>query len=238
MIFNYKGSFWKSFPLYLLILLIFIPFALTFSRGGYVAMLASMIVIACFKGHRIIFLPIAVFLLMMKFVLPPEIMDRILTIGSIVTPGSDVRVEAWDDRLGMWTRALYRWQKRPLLGMGPGSFDLGGVDNQYFMELATVGTIGLAIFLLIIGLILFITVRVFMQTKDPFIRNVSIGFFAGTIGYIVNGMSMSTFILIRTMQPFYVHVGLLCFVYRALVLERSGDAESGEKALSPPDFAQ
>jgi O-antigen ligase len=232
LIFNYRKQALKTIPIYLLILLILIPFALTFSRGGYVAMLASMLVLALFKGQKVVLIPILVFLFLMKFILPAEMLERIASISYVFGPSEETSVQSWDDRLGMWNRAIYRWQKHPYLGSGPGSFDLGGIDNQYVMELASIGIFGLTVFLMIIALVLYITIKVIRETDDPFIKHISIGFFAGTVGYLVNGLSMSVFILIRTMEPFWFHTGLICFAYRGLVVRRRA---MEQKAAEVPD---
>ncbi len=220
LIFHYKKHVLKSLLLFALVLLILLPFALTFSRGGYVGMLAGMVCLSLFKGQKIILVPIIVFLFLMKFVLPPEIFDRIMSISYVFTPSSEVAVQSWDVRLGMWNRAIFRWQKHPLMGSGPGSFDLGGVDNQYVMELASLGIIGFTVFILILAMVIFITIKVMRDTDDSFIKHMCMGFLAGTVGYLVNGFSMSVFILIRTMEPFWFTMGLICFVYRTLQAEK------------------
>lgn len=228
LIFCYKQDKIRSLLLYILILLIIIPFALTFSRGGYVSMLAAMIFMSMFKGHKMILIPIVVFLFLMRFVLPHDVFDRIMSIGYIFQPETEAtRVQSWDDRIGMWNRAIYTWQKHPFLGTGPGSFDLGGIDNQYVMELASIGVVGFVVFLSIIVICLFITIKVIRETDDPFIKNISIGFLAGTVGYVVNGLSMSVFILIRTMEPFWFHMALICFAYRTI--KQRKETELAEK---------
>ncbi|MDP8263824.1 MAG: hypothetical protein P9M13_11065 [Candidatus Ancaeobacter aquaticus] len=214
MIVHYKFKV-RSIPFYLLAVMIIVPFFLTFSRGGYIALAAGVLTLTLFKGYRILLIPLASFAIFFKVLLPQKILDRIFSINTLLTQET-VGMTSWDDRLGMWEKAIRKWKMHPILGNGPGSFDLGGVDNQYFMELTSIGIVGFVIFILLLFVALYTIIKVIRNTDDNFIKHLSIGLFAGTVAYMVNGITLSVFILIRTMEPFWFHMGLICFVYRKM----------------------
>jgi O-antigen ligase len=89
-------------------------FALTYSRSGYVALLAGIAVFVMFAAPRLIPIGLIALVLALPFI-PASIIDRLLTLGQDTS--SQYRFQIWEGVLRMledfWVRGI---------GMGPDAF--------------------------------------------------------------------------------------------------------------------
>lgn len=111
---------------------------------------------------------------------------------------------------GSWDEAVSAVSRSPLLGTGPASFNLGlGADGLYFMLVGIWGVLGLICFLILLWKTLRFE-RFCAQTSSHSIqRGLAIALFAGTIGLLINGLTMDTFYSSKIALTFWFVVGLL-----------------------------
>ena len=149
----------------------------SYSRGGWVGAMVALLGVAWLAGRRSaaatssgLGLVLLAGRLGALHALPPVVADRLVAIienvrifdaaNAPVTPANFAVVE----RMAHWQAAWRMWQAHPLLGIGPGSFNLaypaffvgrwsvsqGHAHNYYLHILAEAGPVGLAFYMLLI----------------------------------------------------------------------------------------
>lgn len=111
---------------------------------------------------------------------------------------------------GSWDEAVSAVSRSPLLGTGPASFSLGlGADGLYFMLVGIWGVLGLACFVLLLWKTLRFERHCAQTGSHATHRGLAVALFAGTIGLLVNGLTMDTFYSSKIALTFWFLVGLL-----------------------------
>jgi O-antigen ligase len=152
----------------------------SYSRGGWIGAVLGVMTLAVLGGRRtaaaaggIVVCGLLVGLLGVFSALPPVIVERLGAITNnvrifdagkeLVTPENFAVVE----RMAHWQAAWRMWEANPLLGIGPGNYNSaypsffvgrwsisqGHAHNYYLHILAEAGPGGLALYLLLIGVI-------------------------------------------------------------------------------------
>jgi hypothetical protein len=112
------------------------------------------------------------------------------------------RLDAWEWR---WKQVFV---KQPLVGSGVGAVALS-VDNEYLLRACEVGSFGFALFcwwLVGVGRL----VRQFRRISSGLTQCLANGLAAGFVGLLIQGLVAASFTTIRTMEPFWFLLGLLC----------------------------
>ncbi|MBX5491095.1 MAG: O-antigen ligase family protein [Chloroflexi bacterium] len=193
---------------------------LSLSRGawlGQAVACAALLALASPRSRRHL-LVLAVALLLLALlgtlgVLPPAIADRLGIIAEYFGP-FDVRTvevtgENWSvvERMAHWQAAWYMFLDRPWLGVGPGNYatayeqyflpnwadPLGHAHNYYLNLAAETGLVGLATFLLVLGLAYRAAVRG-LGSSDPFWRTVALGTLGTLLALTVHSSFDSLFV--------------------------------------------
>jgi putative inorganic carbon (hco3(-)) transporter len=153
---------------------------LTFSRGGIVsAAFGILLVLLLREGRRRIVATVAVIFCALACVVSVNGIVRGDTTFAKIFPsrGSDLYNGGLGTRQELWDGALQMWRQHPILGVGPGNYDLEiasyapGVRtsaNSYYLQvLSEDGVVGLLAFLLLVG----VTIRV-LDADDPMVIGV------------------------------------------------------------------
>lgn len=115
---------------------------------------------------------------------------------------------------GSWDEAISAVSRSPLLGTGPASFSLGlGADGLYFMLVGIWGVLGLACFVLLLWKTLRFETHCAQAASQSTQRALAVALFAGTIGLLINGLTMDTFYSSKIALTFWFLVGLLISGY-------------------------
>lgn len=109
-----------------------------------------------------------------------------------------------------WADCIDALWRSPMLGTGPASLhNQMGADSMYFTLAGFWGLAGLVSFL---GL-LYVAARTQKQTiasaVNPVQRSLAIGLYAGTIGLLINAVTLDTFLSSKIAFPYWFGVGLL-----------------------------
>lgn len=111
---------------------------------------------------------------------------------------------------GSWNEAVSAVSRSPLLGTGPASFNLGlGADGLYFMLVGIWGVLGLSCFLILLWKTLRFERHCAQSASHSSQRGLAVALFAGTIGLLINGLTMDTFYSSKIALTFWFLVGLL-----------------------------
>ncbi len=149
---------------------------LTFSRGGIVSCLFGFVLVVLLRTGRRAAVTIAavVFCVVAGSVAVQGTVRGDTTFAKIFpTRGSDLYNGGLGTRQELWSGALRMWRRHPLLGVGPGNYELEiaayapGVRtsaNDYYLQvLSEQGAVGFLAFLLLVAA----TVRVLYNVRDP-----------------------------------------------------------------------
>ncbi len=109
---------------------------------------------------------------------------------------------------GEWPRALLAFKRNILFGSGYGSVSLA-VDNSYLRMLGEVGALGFISFLSIFIIIGIYIKKVLPTIDSPLVKSFIIGFIAGTVGLMVNGIFIDVFEASKIAFLFWLLAGVI-----------------------------
>lgn len=182
----------------------------TFSRGAYLAFAQGVLGITFFKNKFLFALAVGAlaFSVLNPWILPEGIQYRLSTTFKQNTQLTDTygikELESGLDqssavRIFIWQGAVKMIQEHPVAGVGLGLFHqyiglyqpmVAGYDahNAYLITAAEFGLPGLALLLLVILALFFVSSVVYRRHTDPFIRATALGFLGGLSGLLMANM--------------------------------------------------
>ena len=187
---------------------------LTFSRGAWLGLLFAGAVFFLMLNARLILLaPLA--LAAMWLVLPETVLSRFTSIGNLTDNSTSYRVSIW---LGSLAMLKDYW----LCGVGPGPEAFNTVyhiygysgaaaqhsHNLFLQIVCDAGIAALVIFLLAVFVHLRTICCAVSREKEQASRLYQIAFAAGTVGFVVQGMSDFSFYNYRVLFLFWLHLAL------------------------------
>lgn len=189
----------------------------TWSRGAWVGVMLGIVVFLLLRDRRWIALGI-LGLVMLPFVLPASIMNRLLSIGNLGDSSTAYRVSVWIASARM---ALDFWQ----LGVGYGSdafrsvysiYALNGANfalhahNFYIQLVVDVGIVGLISYLLIVTSAL--RDLTFIK-KDKLMKAVGFAFAGVILGYMFQGIAESLWYNMKMSLMFWIAIAFIESAY-------------------------
>ena len=211
---------------------IFLVFALclvfTFSRGAWLAIILSVLLLGLWVDKRILILMVLVALLTPT--LMPSVYHR---ISYMMSPEYLVSSER-GGRLGRWDLAVKHWQTSPAAGVGLGQF--GGAvaarnypessfyaDSWYLKVGTETGWIGLLATLLLILTGLRRARSSLNATDDDYLKIMGLGILAGLVGILAHNCVENVFEVPMMASYFWFFLGLVAALSQ--VQELSNDME-------------
>jgi O-antigen ligase len=110
-------------------------------------------------------------------------------------------------RVESWTAGLKGWTRAPIFGYGVTGFRF--MDAQYLRVLVETGTVGFAIFVLLLRAVLGQARRALALAEPGWRRGLAAGYLAGFVGLMGHGIGANTFIIVRIMEPFWLLTGII-----------------------------
>ena len=149
----------------------------TFSRGAYLALIASVFILGLLKDRKLLILCVA-FLLTWQFVLPTAVQQRIN-----MTESSNGKLEASaNERVQLWEAAEESILGNPVFGTGFATYQMANhVDglkdthNWYVKVMVETGIVGLIIVLVMLQQMIAVSYRLFKKAEDPLYRGLGLG---------------------------------------------------------------
>jgi O-antigen ligase len=230
----------RSKQLYIfLIIAIIPPFLFTQSRASYLGLIVTFFVIGMLTRHRIIitgFLTLA--LLLSPLFLPQEVKDRILHTFTQPEEAGQIRLgeihldTSTSARIASLKQIMEDWPKKPIIGYGVTGYEF--LDSQYPRVLIETGIIGFIAFLYLLYSIFKLAISRMKSASNPYLKGLSIGFFAGFIGLLFHALGANTFIIVRIMEPFWFFTGIIAVLP---ALERQQQEQLQEAPSNVRKFA-
>jgi hypothetical protein len=193
---------------YCLASLVMLPaFLWTYSRQAYLAGAAAIAGLIFLKKRR--YLLTAALLLLAVFIsCPPEIKQRIASIGYAIK-SENAYYSSWGGKLWAWRMELPDFLRYPVLGIGLGARHRAMYDSQYVMELCEAGLAGFLCFGWLILEVLRLLAQSWRRQTDAFIKGLSLGALAGFAGITLQAAASSLFIVTRVAGPLWFLVGIV-----------------------------
>jgi putative inorganic carbon (hco3(-)) transporter len=151
----------------------------TFSRGGYLAVLAGVFMLGLLKSRKLLII-LVVFLLTWQVIVPDAVRERVMmtknAYGQLESSAQE-RVDLWKES---WESIIHS----PIVGNGFGTFQLGqhvdnlkDTHNWYVKVLVETGIVGMIIVLVMLSQLLLLGFRLFKKAEDPLYRGLGLGLF-------------------------------------------------------------
>lgn len=189
----------------------------TLSRGSYLGMTISFLVLFFYTQRRRMLLILAgLCALLALFLFPSSVKNRILYTFSFwnpeitektvkvfnvaLDPSSSARIESFK-----WS--FQAWLQNPFIGYGVSGRGL--IDNQYFTVLVETGLIGFCAFIFLMWKLGKLGFDTFKGEDSFYYKGLFLGYFAGFIGLLCHALTANTFIIIRIMEPFWFITGVM-----------------------------
>lgn len=233
------GALPKRWPFLILLGIGILALMATLSRTSFLAGGAVLLAIMAYASYRkpLLFVMILVILASTPVWAPDVVKQRIMFTVSQATEQGQVKVgrlkidTSTSDRLRSWERSFGWWKQSPVWGGGitGGPF----MDAMYPRMLVETGLLGVAAFGALLWTLVRVVREIYLQSQDPAVRGLALGFLLGLIGLMVHGVGANTFVIVRIMEPFWMFAALLIAVP---TFEDTGQDEEGEEpssSLSP-----
>lgn len=174
----YEKNARKKLLYYATILFSMHPLFFAYSRGAYLAALASTFFFGLVK-KRILLAVLLVLFLSWQVVLPRTVVERIA-----MTENESGEIESSAaQRLDLWDHAMGLFKENPLFGIGFGGFghtveegELTDTHNFYLRTLSEQGLIGIFLYLIILFRALHSGIKLWRKSLSPFQKGLGLGF--------------------------------------------------------------
>jgi O-antigen ligase len=199
----------------------------TFSRGAYLAVLVSVLVLAVLKDRKLLIV-LGVFLVTWQAIVPTAVRERVN-----MTENSNGQLESSaESRVILWENAEKSIISSPIVGAGFATFQLGehvdnlkDTHNWYIKVMVETGIIGMIMALALLQQLLAVGYRAFRRTTDPLYRGLGLGLFLATCACLVANCFGDRWTYLEITAPLWVLAGA---AIRATELTDSETAESAE----------
>ncbi|MBI4407091.1 MAG: O-antigen ligase family protein [Candidatus Kerfeldbacteria bacterium] len=226
-----RTSRFKPVWLLLLVLLGGVNFILTVSRGGYIALAATLGILALVYIKQLlrprILIPIVLCLAVAggvayRFLNLTEQLETYTTHVTNIFGGA-----SYEERVETYTIAERIWLQHPWIGIGPGSFGPYAanhplitpsegykiVNNEYIELLAETGILGLICILVMVVMLYVRSWKAIRKTTNPFLRAVLIALLAAMTGILVQ---YNTFSVLYIMHIWFT-IGLMVSIQNIIL---------------------
>ncbi len=209
-----------------------------FSRGAYLAVVVSVIVLGLVKDRKLILIA-AVFLLTWQTIVPTAVTERVN-----MTHSEDGQLEASaQERVDLWTNAEQIFLQYPVFGSGFATFQFGehvdnlkDTHNWYVKVLVETGLVGFLIAMFLFQQMFSVSVRVFRKTRDPMYRGLGLGLLVCLCSLAVTNFFGDRWTYLEINGQLWVLIG--CAIRaEALTRAEAPEEESDPAGLPAGDYA-
>ncbi|WAM32353.1 O-antigen ligase family protein [Caldicellulosiruptor naganoensis] len=205
----------------------------TFSRGAWLAFLASMLLYGFFVDKRVLGLLFATVAAVPIFA--PSIMMRVLYMLSSKYAESSARA----GRIARWTKAFEILKENLLFGVGFGRFggavakrNIAGsfyVDNFYLKSAVEMGIIGVVVVILVFVMGLLLSARVIKHLNSKELKKIGTGILIGLATTLIHNIVENIFEVPMMTTYFWLFLG---FLFAFEYIDSENDLLDGKDNLS------
>ena len=159
----------------------------TFSRGGYLAILVSVLFLAILKDRKLLIV-LVVFLCTWQFIVPTAVTQRV----TMTTDSNGVLEASAQERVDLWEQSRDMFVHSPLIGTGFATFQFGehegnlkDTHNWYVKVLVETGILGGCFALALLYQMLQSGYQLFRRARDPLYRGLGLGLLLAVISCII-----------------------------------------------------
>jgi putative inorganic carbon (HCO3(-)) transporter len=149
----------------------------TFSRGAYLAVLLSTLVLGVLKDRKLLVI-LGVFLLTWQTIVPTAVRERVTMTEN---PNGQLESSA-QERVNLWKESWDLIVQSPIVGHGFATFQLGqhtanlrDTHNWYVKVMVETGIIGLIMAVILLQQALALSYHLFRRANDPLYRGLGLG---------------------------------------------------------------
>lgn len=204
----------------------------SFSRGGYLGLLAGMLFLGLAKERKYLVV-VAILLFSWQALVPVAVRERVLMTyeGGQVDSSSGERVMLWQDALSIIPR-------NPVLGTGFDTYkqlgrseDYTDTHNYYMKVTVETGVIGLMLFLLLLWKMTREGLSLMWSTEDKFFKGLGLGFSAMMVCVVVVNFFGDRWMFQQVTAYMWAALALVC---RARQIEQEAAEEAAVSAAVTP----
>ncbi|NYF50846.1 O-antigen ligase family protein [Tunturiibacter gelidoferens] len=181
----------------------------TFSRGSYLAIILSVVVLGFLKDRKLLIVA-ALFLVTWQAIVPTAVRERVN-----MTENSNGQLESSaNERVRLWQDAEDAIAADPIFGAGFATYQLTAhVDNLrdthnwYIKVLVETGIVGMLIVLAMLQQMLAAAYRLFKIAEDPLYRGLGLGLFLAICACLVANCFGDRWTYIEITSPLWLLVG-------------------------------
>jgi putative inorganic carbon (HCO3(-)) transporter len=181
----------------------------TFSRGAYLAILASVLILGVIKDRKLLLIG-AVFLLTWQVVVPTAVRQRVT-----MTQNSNGRLEdSANERVKLWQAAEESILSDPIFGSGFATYqytnhvdNLKDTHNWYVKVMVETGIVGLLLVMVMLQQMLAVAFRLFKRAEDPLYRGLGLGLFLALWSCLFANFFGDRWTYLEITGPLWVLVG-------------------------------
>jgi O-antigen ligase len=201
----------------------------TQSRGSWIGLIFMSAPFMLLSSKRVFFIAGAVLLVVaLPYIAPESTKERFAStfraepffarteqfMGVELDPSASERVTSYK-------QGFEKWKKNPLFGYGVTG--AGFIDPQFLRVLVETGVVGLAFFLFLLWRMALFLWNTYWTVDNPFYKALYLGMLGALVGLIGHGITASSFIIVRIMEPFWFLMGLVAAY--PLLKEEPGSVE-------------
>jgi len=215
-----------------LAVLLLVALSATLSRGSYLALGMTLLVLVAFSRQKVVLaVTVALLVTLSPYIVPERVKERVgetfverhekeqVRVGQVALDSST------SARLISWQTSLRDSMRHPFFGHGVAGY--GFLDAQYFKVLVETGLVGFAAFGYLLYRLWSQMLAAYRSLTLPWAKGLALGFLAGFAGMLVHAIGANTFIIVRIMEPFWLLAGLI------VVLSRSQETPGTQAAPKP-----
>ena len=209
-----------------------------FSRGGYLAAIASWIFYGFVKDRRIL-LVIAMFLLTWRLIVPISVQQR------IDMSEHDGEIDrSIEQRYIMWDYAINKIKEFPVFGTGYNTTPYmniyvdvkrKSIHNGYLEVTMEQGFVGIVIFLVFFGLSMFYGWRLYRIADDKFLKGLGLGYVGCVLAVLAGNLAGSYWFYINVSGFYWVNLAL---VMRGIDMVKLKKAEANTPEVDGVEIVQ
>lgn len=199
---------------------------LTTSRGGWVGFALGVVAFIILVDKRLLLGAIPVGIVAI-FLMPPTIINRILSIGNLQESSNATRIKIWSITLDI---IRDNW----LTGVGFGylpfkqtfvqyirTMNVFHAHNMYFETISEMGILGLIALVVMIFVLLKYSVIAIKNSKG-YLSTIGAGAVAALLSILCHGLFENVLYIPRIIMTFWVLIGFILVIYRLSIKERVG----------------
>lgn len=206
----------------------------TFSRGAYLALLLSVLLLGLLKDRKLLIV-LGVFLLTWQTIVPAPVRERVT-----MTQNTNGALEASaQERVDLWQNAEKSIESSPVVGNGFATYQLGthvdnlrDTHNWYVKVMVETGIVGLMFACFLLQQMLATSYRLFRRSNDTLYQGIGLGLFLGTCSCMIANCFGDRWTYIEITGLLWVLVGA---TIRAASLSETESTTESQKvdSLSP-----